>query len=62
VLFRGLLAKDVSASIDKEANIRRIGNLPSAPDAGGLINCLAEFPIRGKTILQVAAYRTRTDA
>src|SRR5580658_4821627 len=61
MLFRGPLEKDVGAGIDEETNIRRISNLPSAPDTVGLFNCLAEFSIRGKAVLQVAAYGSCVD-
>ena len=55
------LEKNVSPSIDEEMNIGCIGRLSSAPDAIGLIDCLAEFSIGWKAVLQVAAYRPRVN-
>jgi hypothetical protein len=55
MLFERSLEKDISPSINEESDIGPIGRLPSAPDAIGLIDRLAEFPTRGKAVLQVAA-------
>ncbi len=56
MLFRRSLEKDVSPSVDEEADVGCIGSLASAPDAIGMIDCLAKLSIRRKAILQVAAY------
>jgi hypothetical protein len=61
MLFGWSLEKNISPSIDEEADISRIGHPPSTPDASGLINGLAEFSIRRKTVLQVAADGPRVD-
>jgi hypothetical protein len=61
MLFGRLLEKDIGPSIDEEADIRSIGDLPSAADAIGLIDGVAEFSIRRKAILQVAAYSPGVD-
>ncbi len=55
------LEEHVRPSIDEERDIRSVGRLSSPPDTIDLIDCLAEFSIRRKTVLQVATYRSRVD-
>src|SRR5215472_8682017 len=61
MLFGRSLEKDVGPSIDEKRDIGGLDGLPSAADTVGLIDCLAEFSIRWKTVFQVAAYSARID-
>jgi hypothetical protein len=61
MLFGRPLEKDIGPSIDEEADIDCVSRLSSASDTAGLIDCLAEFSIRRKTVLQVAADGPRVD-
>src|SRR5215471_2142378 len=61
MLFRRSLEKDVGPSINEKRDIGGVGGLPSGADAVDLIDSLAKFSIRGKTVFQVAAYCARID-
>ena len=61
MLFGRPLKKDVGPGIDEEASINSVGRPSRVSNAIALIDCLAEFPVCGKTVLQVAAHRTRCD-
>ena len=61
ILFGRSLEKDIGSSIDEEAAIGCIRGLPSAPDAINLIDYFAEFSVRRKAVLQVAAHGSRVD-
>src|SRR5215472_14533117 len=61
MLLRRLLEKDIGPRIDEEADIASIGRLPSALDTTDLIDCLAEFSIRWKAVLEVTTHGSRVD-
>jgi hypothetical protein len=62
MLFGRPLKKDVGPGIDEEASIGSIDRPPRVSNAIALIGYIAEFPACGKTVLQVAAHRTRSIA